>query len=144
MTLSPQTTTLVTAIERHAQRSLTHREDVCLLIELAYSSAKLQQLDELSFFAKFAHKTFGIMQRIGSDAQGYDNLSREFSSAVETSKALIHTLLEQADEETRERISTRFFELTPTAFQKLLTLMYDLSCYKNYTLDVPTPAGPSR
>jgi hypothetical protein len=135
MTISPHTTTLVAAIERHARSVLTHRDEVRVLIELAHSSGKLQQLDELSFVAKFAHKTFGIMQRIGNDAEGHDKLSNEFTNAVEKSKSLIRSLLERSDDETRNRIGAEFLDLTPTAFQNLLTLMYDLSRYKNYRLD---------
>jgi hypothetical protein len=143
MQISSQTTTLIDAIERHAQRPFAHRSDVELLIELAHRSSNLQTLEELSFFAKFAHKTYGIMKRIGKEAEGYDKLSKEFADSVERSKSLLQSLLEHAEGGAGEEFQSNFFAMTPAAFQNLLSFFHDLSGYKNYQIDSNNPTQPS-
>ncbi len=144
MQFSPQTTILVDAVERHAQRPFAHRSEVALLIELAHKHNGLEMLDQLGFFAKFAHKTQGIMKRIGKDAEGYDKLSKEFADSVEKSKSLLQSLLAHADSGTSEKFQQKFLALTPAAFQNLLSFFHDLSWYKNYLIDSDSPTQPSR
>jgi hypothetical protein len=135
MPFSLQTTELLETLERLAAKKLAHRVELSLLFELALQQQKLQQLDDLSFYAKFAHRTFGIMKRIGKDSDGYDALSKEFSESMEKSKNLIGELLTNASDETKKKFTADFLVLSPSGFQNLLTLFYDLSCYKNYLID---------
>ena len=92
-------------------------------------------MDDLAFQAKFAHRTYGIMQRIGRDGQGYDLLRREFGSAIERCGGLARAILETAPAGERTRFQERYLELTPDALQDFLALCYDLSWYKNWHID---------
>lgn len=135
MAFSQNTTTLLGQLEALSGKNLVHKNAVGLLIELAYQHDKLQILDELSFFAKFAYKTFGIMNRIGNEADGYDKLSKEFGESVEKSKNLLNKLLAHASGETKKKFIAQFMAMSPTAFNDLLALFYDLSWYKNHLID---------
>lgn len=140
--ISPQTAALVDALAQKAHRPFSHPHELALLIELAHRGDKLHVLDELSFFAKFAHKTYGIMQRIGAEAEGYDKLSKEFADAVEKSKSLLLTLLENAERGTQEQFRRNVFGMSPAALQNLLALLHDLSWYKNYLIDSKRTTPP--
>ncbi len=135
MVFSQNTTELLQRLESLASKNLSYRNEVGILFELAHRYNKLQTLDDLSFYAKFAYKTFGIMKRIGKDADGYDKLSKEFGESVEKSKNLVNELLALASDETKKEFDTPFLSMSPTAFQNLLALFSDLSWYKNFLID---------
>ncbi|MEK7671662.1 MAG: hypothetical protein AAB344_05530, partial [Bacteroidota bacterium] len=122
MVFSQNTTELLQRLESLASKNLSYRNEVGILFELAHQYNKLQTLDDLSFYAKFAHKTFGIMKRIGKHADGYDKLSKEFGESVEKSKNLVNELLALASDETKKEFDTQFLSMSPTAFQNLLAL----------------------
>lgn len=135
MEFSEGTTNLLQRLELHAQKSLAHRNEVGMLIEIAQQQNGKRTLDELSFFAKSAHKTYGIMKRIGSNAEGYDKLSNEFGESVAKSKQMIEHLISHAPEDEKMEFTERFLTVSPAAFGHLLSLLSDLSLYKNYLID---------
>lgn len=136
MNISSDTLALVEKIEKNANRQLRFRLEVAQLLELAYKHESLNVLEDLSFHAKFAYKVHGMMQRIGRDADGYEKLLREFGESVSTAKRLATDLLKHSPE-VSTHFDSQFFSLTPVAFQDLLSLFRDLSCYKNYLIDTP-------
>jgi hypothetical protein len=136
MTISPHTTSLIDEIERNANKPLRFRMEVAQLVELAKQHNDLPSLEELSFHAKFAYKTLGIMKRIGKDGDGYDKLSNEFNESVETAKRFALGLLHHAPQEVLQHFESTFFFITPDCFQDLLLLFHDLSWYKNYLIDI--------
>lgn len=112
-----------------------------MLIELSGLHNRCTVFDELVFLAKFASKTYGIMQRSGTHGEGYDNLSREFTGAIEKSISLIDTLLIDSPIEDRQHFTSTYLTMTPESLQRLLALCYDLSWYKNWTMDRSRPGS---
>lgn len=137
MQLSNPTIELLSSLESLSRRTLTHREDVGILIQLSNLPDQATTLEELSFLAKFVSKTNGIMIRIGIHDKGYENLAREFTAALEQVKTLMGRLLSDAPEETKQAFSSKYLRLTPDALQRLLALCHDLSWYKNWLIDHP-------
>ena len=135
MNFSDNTKTLLDAVESTSGKPLPHREHVGLLIECAVRKQAMTTLDELSFQAKFVHRTFAIMQRIGPNAEGYDKLSTEVGESVEKSKVMINELLSASDEASRKEFESVFFAMAPSAFRELHELFHALSWYKNYLID---------
>ncbi|MER3524292.1 MAG: hypothetical protein C4326_09560 [Ignavibacteria bacterium] len=135
LTISPATTALLAAIEHLSHTPLVRRTEVGILIELSVQQKMERTLDELSFYAKFCHKTYGVMQRIGPRAEGFEKLAHEFHVRVEQCKEVMRQLLEHASEDVRQMFTARFLTLTPTSFGNLLELFADLTQYKNYRLD---------
>ncbi len=86
--LSPSTVELLAALGAFSSGRLTRPDDLGLLFESAARGGVPEEFDELSFQAKFVHRTFGIMQRLGKDGQGYDRLQGEFQAALERCGAL--------------------------------------------------------
>lgn len=138
MKFSNHTITLLQQLEDTSRGTLTYRDELGLLIELANGHDLARTLDELSFFSKFAYKTFGIMQRIGRNAEGYDRLSKEFGESVEQSKKLIEQLLLHAPADEKKKFTSALLVSSPTAFQQLLIFFHDLSWYKNLRIDSRT------
>jgi hypothetical protein len=137
MPFSTSTSNLLSALERLSRNRLTRREDLGILLDLAREQEADQELEELSFQAKFAARAFGIMKRIGSEGEGYPRLSAEFTSSLEKVRMLTSAMLERAEPEVRSRMSSIYLAMTPVSLDHLLALLHDLSWYKNWRIDHP-------
>jgi hypothetical protein len=135
MIFTEHTQEILKDIAAISPRPLTFAEEMGILIDTAFSAQLEPSLDELSFQAKFANKTFGIMRRIGKDANGYDKLEKEFAASVERGKVLLQKISDHASADMGTRIVSGFLTLTPESFDRLMTLFRDLSWYKNYRID---------
>jgi hypothetical protein len=133
--ISPTTSELLRSIEQHARKPLLRRDELGMLIELAFQHGGERTLEDASFYAKFCHKTYGIMQRIGAGAEGYEKLATEFAANVQTCKDLLANILRHASDDIRQHFAVHFFAVTPEAFANLLHLFADLTWYKNRLLD---------
>lgn len=135
MQFSEQTEILLRQVEQLANKNLVNRNDVGTLLEIAGKNRCIHILDELSFIAKFAHKAFGIMKRIGKEADGYDKMSTEFGESIIRSQHLIARILDFAPEGGRKRFTEKYLIASPASFEHLLSLLADLRWYKNYLID---------
>lgn len=133
--MSPTTIEVLAALDVLSTGTLKCRSDLGTLLELAAQNNAQYQLDGLSFTAKFLSKSHGIMQRIGRNGQGYEQLAKEFSSNLEKATALIRSLMTAAPIEVRQRFDSTYLSLTPESLQNLLSLFHDLSWYKNWRMD---------
>ncbi len=132
---SPSTLDLLAALGAFSSGRLTRPDDRGLLYESAERGGEQAEFDELSFQAKFVHKTYGILQRLGKDGQGYDRMEGEFRAALERCGTLARRVLSGAPPAVQEQFAARYLALTPAALQDFLALCYDLSWYKNWHID---------
>lgn len=137
MHFSLSTSNLLLALERLSRNTLTRREDLGVLLDLAHDRGADQELGELSFQAKFAVRAFKIMKRIGREGEGYDRLAAEFSASLEKVRVLVAMLLQGAEPGIRARLSSTYLALTQESLDHLLALLHDLSWYKNWRIDHP-------
>ena len=135
MELHSSTTALLAALDELSGNTLTCREDLGILIELATRHGRLDALDELSFTAKFAHKTSGIMGRIGPGANGYEGLQRELGASIERIRGSLGAVLADAPADVATHFHETYLAFTPVAFDRLLALCHTLSWYKNRQID---------
>lgn len=133
MPLSDPARSLLQEIDTLSGCSLRRRDDLGLLIECALASGRNEILADLAFQAKFAWKGQGIMHRIGRDGEGYEALAREFTSAVEEIRRLLDSLVHGCDGTAGLR--DRLLAMTPAALEELLSLIHDLTWYKNWLID---------
>jgi hypothetical protein len=127
----------LTALEALSQKRISRGEDVALLLEVAYSTAREKDLEDLSFHAKFSVRTAGIMKRIGRTGDGYDRLAAELSANLEKVRSLLAMFLAAAPGDAAEIFRQRYLALTPGALENLMVLLYDLSWHKNWHIDHP-------
>lgn len=135
MVLSRSTTSLLAHLDALSGGKLTRKEDIGVLMEVASRAGVFSLLEKLSFRAKFVHRTYGIMKRIGPDANGYDKLDREFRENLDLTRTLLLEVLEHGPADERARFDETYLAVTPAAVQSLLALAYDLGWYKNMLLD---------
>jgi hypothetical protein len=136
--ISPATQTLVETLSRFSGKRISRPHDLGILLEIGSREEHRSRLEELIFLAKFVRRTYGIMERIGKEGEGYDRLSREFSENLGKASELIRTLTARGSAKEAERFETEYFAMTHTALTKLLSLMYDLEWYKNWQIDQKT------
>lgn len=137
MQLSQPVADHLAALETLSQKKISRGEDVALLMQIAYSTAREQELEELSFHAKFCVRTVGIMKRIGRHGDGYDRLAVELSTNLGKVRSLLGAFLAIAPGEAAEDFNRRYLALTPVALENLMVLLYDLSWHKNWYVDHP-------
>jgi hypothetical protein len=135
MELNPATVSLLSELETFSGGKITRRSDLGMLLECGRSGPDRDVLDELGFFSKFLHRTYGIMMRIGPGGEGYDRLSREFTGAVEKTRALMTSLIAKSRGDERETFTGTYLAMTQEALDNLLALCHDLSWYKNWLID---------
>jgi len=128
---------LLAILERHAGKPFARRDDMKIILDAAVAWNRAEDLDRLSFLAKFLVRTHGIMKRIGRDGQGYDRLAAEFGENMESARALLLDFVRHAPEPARRVMETRYLAMTPAALEEVLVLMQDLSWFKNWRIDRP-------
>jgi len=138
MELSKATSDLLLELDTLSGGAITRRADLGILLECGRAEPGRGVLDELSFFAKFLHRTHGIMTRIGRGGEGYDRLLTEFTDATTRVRALLSGLITELPGDVRQRLISTYLEMTPGAFDNLLSLCRDLSWYKNRLIDTRT------
>lgn len=109
-------------------------EEVAVLVRACAGVECWQDVLTLSFHAKFIVRASEVMKRIGTQGEGYDKLSAEFSGQMETARALLHGILEHVPE-IKVSFEERFFALTPVSFQNFVKFMQDISWIKNREID---------
>ena len=135
MELSTVTASLLSELDTFSGGTLAHRPDLGILLESGRAGPERGLLDELSFFSKFLHRTYGIMTRIGRDGEGYDRLANEFSEVVAKARALVTSLIAESPPDVRERFTATYLAMTQEGLENLLSLCRDLSWYKNWLID---------
>jgi hypothetical protein len=114
---------------------LRKEPDVRLLLGAARGGEHAAAVEELSFLAKFLHRTHGIMQRIGRDGEGYARLAEEFGRNLEKASGLARGIIAALPTAERERMEREYLALTPRSLGQLLDLFHDLGWYKNWLID---------
>ena len=135
MNLSQSTVALLGTLDSVSRGQLQRRDDLGTLLELGAAPERSTALDELAFRAKFLTRTFKIMQRIGSDGEGYGRLEMEFTASMDVARGHLRTLLVGASDEVRDRFTASYLAMTPAGLTDLMALLRDLTWYKNWLLD---------
>jgi len=144
MQLRTETVSFLHDLERFSDRTLSFRDEVGLLIEVAGQKGKMHAFNEMIFLAKFITKSMGVMKRIGVDGEGYDKFSAEFRSNIQKVSALLKEILEAAPEEAWRSMAPFFLSLTQESLEHLTILLSDLAIVKNWVLDgKPLPGEPA-
>ena len=135
MTPSSSTVSLLAALDTASRGQLKRRDDLGILLDLGASPDQSAALVDLAFRSKFLTRTFGIMQRIGREGNGYDRLESEFAANMEVARGHLRSLLSGAPDTVRDRFSSSYLALTPGGLSNLMALLADLAWYKNWLLD---------
>jgi hypothetical protein len=141
MDLSQSTASLLDALDALSSHRLVRREDLGVLLELGGIAGQEDNLEKLSFLAKFLHRTSGIMKRIGPHGEGYETLAREFTGSLEKAVKYLQALLAVAPEQIRVRFTTAYLPVSAQGLDNLLALLHDLSWYKNWRIDTAIRPG---
>jgi hypothetical protein len=135
------TSELLSRLDTFSGNRLKRKEDLAVLLELGSSPPRDSTLEELSFHAKFLQRAHLIMQRIGTQGEGYDRLSREFGSSLDKAFSLLRNLLGGATADTRNRFDSLYLAMTQEGLSNFLALCGDLAWYKNLCIDEQRTKG---
>ncbi len=133
--ISRTTQALIDTLTEFSGNKIARPHDLGILLEVGRSQEYHSLLDELSFLAKFVRRSYGIMRRIGRDGEGYEKVSAEFMSNLNTVRDRIRTLIGAGAGEESVRFEGEYLELSQSALDNLMSLLYDLEWYKNWNID---------
>ncbi|MEG8947600.1 hypothetical protein [Rosettibacter firmus] len=125
------------AVEDLAKGKLKNKEDLTRIIELAFSSGKMDKLQELAFQAKYSQ---GILKIIRSrdntiDDKYLSTLQNEFIVSISKIKNILEELLEDSYQFLKTIYKEKFFQLTFQSMNALNDLCSDLVYLKYYFND---------
>ncbi len=86
-------------------------------------------LFDITFYARFAQRTFAIMRREGKDAAGFERMQQSFREAVDK----VRVILNDASTLGFENASA-FTAVDVGSFSKLIELIGDLSILKDWMI----------
>lgn len=135
MDVRPQTLEFIRELERSSNHKLFFPNDVGHLLDAARRDGKMEAFEEAIFLAKFITKSALVMRRIGPDGDGYDKLSAEVETGVQTASSLLKSVSRSCPGEVGQLQSTRFFAMSHEALERLMRLFADLTFVKNWVLD---------
>ncbi|MEK6651067.1 MAG: hypothetical protein AABY75_08820 [Bacteroidota bacterium] len=129
------------ALEDEGKRPLNQREALGMLLDRAAEGMEQAFLDAC-FHAKFLVRAQEVMRRIGRDGEGFDKMSAEFQAGVGRTTTLLRTMVKDAPELLKDRITKEYLQLQPDVLQRFLGLCADLARVKNWEVDGrPMPFG---
>jgi len=125
------------AVEDLAKGKLKNKEDLMRIIELALSSNKMKELEELAFHAKFSQGVLRIIQNRDNSFEGeyFDSLKNEYIKSINEIKTILESLLLNANQFLKTIYNEKFFQLTMQSMNALNDLCSDLVYLKYYFND---------
>jgi hypothetical protein len=134
---------LIQELDALSAHTLTRRDDLALILGLAGSSIHQQTLDDLSFHAKVIHRTGVIINRLGPEGTGVDQIRSEFARSLETARSLLLGLLPALPAGAGQRMEREYLSMTQESLGNLMMLCSDLRWYKNWRIDNRKAGGAS-
>jgi hypothetical protein len=135
MTIRPETERLLGDVERLAQRKFRHRTEVAWLVELASAQQKQPVMEEIVFLSKFVTKADEVLRRDGGSSEQTAKLSNEFEQNLSKVSILLRSLVGDSADDVHTAFVNQFLRLTHEGMSNLLSLMKELSWFKNYAID---------
>ena len=135
MTIRPETEACIHAVEVFANRSFRFHDELAMLLQLASDHGMRHVFDEVTFYAKFLVNASHILKRSGPGSEETEKLSTEFKSKIEQTSTLIRAILQKTSRDVRDSFEEKFLSLSHSNFDNFLSLLYELSWIKNYSLD---------
>jgi hypothetical protein len=129
------TAIVIENVEQYAKRKFRYRNEIGILLRAAEDCGMISEFDQLSFTGKFIKNAHSILTRDNLDNSVTARLADELRVNLEKSAQSINTLIEKSPKEEKTLITGQFLNLTEENFQNLITLMMELSWFKNYSLD---------
>lgn len=122
-------------VEEHAGRTLKHRDEISMFLEIAEEKNMQSEFEELIFISKFITNSMSILNREHTDSSLTLRLSDELKIALQKSIQIITLLVANLSYENQDRIKNKFLKPTPENLESLFNLLDELSCFKNYSID---------
>jgi len=124
-------------LKQYSGGKLPREVDLGLLMSLASEKGMGGEFYRLVFLAKFSSKAHRIMERIGRNGEGFDRMSKEFTSSMKEVSNLINAFAGQALIGEGERIRKIYLTTSVESLVNLLELLSDLSRLKSWMTDHP-------
>jgi hypothetical protein len=135
MVISPEIQKFLNDVETFSAKKFRYRQEIEILVALSRERSMEEVFRDITFFSKFISNALNILKRTGADSAETEKLSVEFKDKLEKTSTLIKTLIKEAPGEVKAMFLSRFLSLSQESMNALLSLLYELSWIKNYSLE---------
>ncbi len=134
--LSSDVLNVLAYLSEIAPEGLRKEPDLGLLFELSAREEKAEEMNQLFFDGSALYRLYNTLRKHGSNAEGYQELEREFRETTERVKDLVaQILLGTEDEEVLDRFEMTYYGITQGALRNLIDLAHDLNVAKGLQND---------
>ncbi|MEJ5245685.1 MAG: hypothetical protein WHV28_08265 [Bacteroidota bacterium] len=133
MKISEDTRRVVDFLEAYSEEGLRKRNDLEVLLEISASRGDFAFANKLIFTGKSVFKLFKTFKK--SVSNNADALKTQLNSSIEELRSLLHSAVENADEQIKKRFEETYFVNTNGALANLIDLSHDLSVLKDLQSD---------
>jgi hypothetical protein len=133
--MNHSTAVILENVEQYSKRRFRYKNEIGILLDAAAERGMQSVFDELAFIGKFIKNAQTILTRDNLDKSVTTRLADEVRINLEKSVRGIAILIENCSPDEKKSITDQFMNISKENVQKLLTLMMELSWFKNFSLD---------
>jgi hypothetical protein len=133
--MNHSTAVILENVEQYSKRRFRYKNEIGILLDAAAERGMQSVFDELAFIGKFIKNAQTILTRDNLDKSVTTRLADEVRINLEKSVRDIAILIENCSPDEKKSITDQFMNISKENVQKLLTLMMELSWFKNFSLD---------
>ena len=131
---SDKTSEVLMDLSSFSEKPVNNLSDLGLFLEIGISEDKLEELEKLSFTAKYINGLRTVMQKdIHITEPASDVIKKEFTDNIGKLKSIIETFITNSDENVIQMFKQKYLQLNQESFLNLLTFIEDLSLFKEFS-----------
>lgn len=124
-------------IEKECNTVLVSRDDLLLLFESCFQFNEEKIIDEIAFTGKYIHSLVTILKRRNDhlDEVALLKVKEEYTANIKRFTELIEKIINPADDIAKEKIQSKYLQLSHQALENISILCSDLNFVKIYLND---------
>lgn len=131
MEISQDTQNFINAVDEFTQGKLRKKNDVSVCFEVGATFGGEQELASLIFNGKVLWNLSQKIKTSPKDAEGIENVQREFEKALETQRNNLLSVQSQLDEKDSKRFQEIYLDMTRGAVLNIIDISHDFAIIKD-------------
>lgn len=131
MEISQDTQNFINAVDEYTQGKLRKKNDVSVCFEVGATFGGEQELASLIFNGKVLWNLSQKIKTTSKDAEGLENVQREFEKALEYQRNNLLSVQSQLDEKDAKRFQEIYLDMTRGAVLNIIDISHDFAIIKD-------------
>ena len=131
MDLSPDTESVINALNDALEGGLRKRNDVASILEMGASFDEHELFNKITQTGTALWKVYKTLRRQKVGADGYQLLEKEFGNQLNALREQLASMVDHADDDTVRRFDEIYFGMSQGVIRNLTDLAHDLAHIKD-------------